>query len=49
MVHALEKRQPWFKPGDTPAEGNLCHLLKPDIWHTCDDSTTSHHGSLADP
>ena len=37
MVHALEKRQPWFTPGETPAEGNLCYLLKPNGWHTYDD------------
>ena len=37
MVHELEKRQPWFTPGDTPTEGNLCYLLKPNGWHTYDD------------
>ena len=37
MVHALEKRAPWFIPGETPAEGNLCYLLKHDGWHTYDD------------
>ena len=37
MVHALEKRQPWFIPGETPAEGNLTYLLKPNGWHTYDD------------
>ena len=37
MVHALEKRQPWFTPGETPDEGNLCYLLKPNGWHTYDD------------
>lgn len=37
MVHALEKRAPWFIPGETPAEGNLCYLLKPNGWHTYDD------------
>lgn len=37
MVHELEKRQPWFTPGETPAEGNLCYLLKPNGWHTYDD------------
>ena len=37
MVQALKKRTPWFTPGDTPAEGNLCYLLKPNGWHTYDD------------
>lgn len=37
MVHALEKRQPWFTPGETPENGNLCYLLNPDGWHTYDD------------
>ena len=37
MVHALEKRQPWFASGETPAQGNLCYLLKPNGWHTYDD------------
>lgn len=37
MVHELEKRQPWFTPGDLPTEGNLCYCLKPDGWHTYDD------------
>ena len=37
MVHELEKRHPWFTPGETPEEGNLCYLLKPDGWHTYDD------------
>ncbi len=37
MVHELEKRQPWFSPGETPAQGNLCYLLKPNGWHTYDD------------
>lgn len=37
MVHELEKRQPWFIPGETPTEGNLCYCLKPDGWHTYDD------------
>lgn len=37
MIHALEKRAPWFMPGETPAEGNLCYLLKPNGWHTYDD------------
>lgn len=37
MVHELEKRQPWFTPGETPMDGNLCYLLKPNGWHTYDD------------
>ena len=37
MVHELEKRQPWFTPGELPTEGNLCYCLKPDGWHTYDD------------
>ena len=37
MVRELATRQPWFTPGDTPAEGNLTYLLKPNGWHTYDD------------
>ncbi len=37
MVRELAKRQPWFRMGEMPGEGNLCYLLKPDGWHTYDD------------
>ncbi len=37
MVHELAKRQPWFRMGEMPEEGNLCYCLKPDGWHTYDD------------
>lgn len=37
MVRELSTRQPWFTPGETPEEGNLCYCLKPNGWHTYDD------------
>lgn len=37
MVKEMARRAPWFTFGETPAEGNLCYLLKPDGWHTYDD------------
>lgn len=37
MVRELAKRQPWFTPGETPEDGNLCYCLKPDGWHTYND------------
>ncbi len=37
LVRELEKRSPWFIPGETPEQGNLCFCLKPGGWHTYDD------------